>query len=525
MAEVQEAYYAGDFAEAKSAAVGIVDVVDGDYRPTQSGFDASSAALIDLEMAVVELASGRPASAIERADLASRKYQAMLEKYVGANFLVTLRNELLSKQLIANLGGDLTRTRYIGNDWEHVMSRVLIALSALAQGDLEGAKGIGNEVGDLCQGWLEAWQAESRALEEGDSGKRPSADEFLMTGIGFLVQGVVVEAQSKQPGRAEPEYEQALKFEQRTIDKTGPLFDLDAGIGAQLQRAQQGRLSSAKTGRVWVFCLTDELVWLVPHQLRGSAAIENAINITLQVAGVRRGTQAPAIKNLEIGLPQARAPELGSVGLEVDGEPWPLRVVTDLQPVVKASYDRTKFGRIIRAVALRLAKDGLAEAAKAIADGNRSEEQFVRFLAEGLQLLWSTAERPDTRSWRLLPRRVRLARLELPPGRHRLSIRATDVDHESRARATERSIDLDVRAGQDSFVVTMLPNASTPTAIFWATETGEAWVVPPGASERVEVHDRGLAPRHDRDLGQITDQTRRLGDSGVGFLFPPGSSR
>lgn len=81
----------------------------------------------------------------------------------------------------------------------------------------------------------------------------------------------------------------------------------------------------------------------------------------------------------------------------------------------------------------------------------KDAEGWGRALAVLFNLGSALLEQADTRSWQLLPDRLRLIRLELPPGEHALTLEVTS------SRGTTRRIDLgtvQVRAGDISVVAT-----------------------------------------------------------------------
>jgi hypothetical protein len=104
MAEVESAYRAGQYERAKVATAPVLEVGDGAYRPALGAFTPSTAALIDLEMAVLDLAAGQPVCAAARAELASRQFAAMLEAYKSDDFVAEV-----GKQVDSLIEPDLTR--------------------------------------------------------------------------------------------------------------------------------------------------------------------------------------------------------------------------------------------------------------------------------------------------------------------------------------------------------------------------------------------------------------------------------
>lgn len=111
---------------------------------------------------------------------------------------------------------------------------------------------------------------------------------------------------------------------------------------------------------------------------------------------------------------------LGQPSLRVNGREQPLDTVTDLAAAVRAEYEEVK-PRILAAALTRMAaRAGAAEGARA-AGGTNSDDLsvIVALLAESALV---ALDKPDTRSWTLLPGRVLAARLPVEPGQHSVEV-------------------------------------------------------------------------------------------------------
>jgi hypothetical protein len=105
----------------------------------------------------------------------------------------------------------------------------------------------------------------------------------------------------------------------------------------------------------------------------------------------------------------------------VDGEEQPLDMVADLDAAVRTEYDAARPAILAAALSRMAARAAVAEGARAAGSAQSDAlGAVVAILAESALV---TLDRPDTRSWTLLPARVLVARMALPPGTHTVDVR------------------------------------------------------------------------------------------------------
>lgn len=106
------------------------------------------------------------------------------------------------------------------------------------------------------------------------------------------------------------------------------------------------------------------------------------------------------------------------------GDPCPVFALADVTDGVAADFDAARGGILARAVLRAAAKYALVRAAKSeVSEKDETAGRIVGIVANaGTALL----EQADTRSWHLLPDRMIIARLRLPPGEHRLRLTFSD---------------------------------------------------------------------------------------------------
>ena len=105
--------------------------------------------------------------------------------------------------------------------------------------------------------------------------------------------------------------------------------------------------------------------------------------------------------------------------MRIDGEPAQARVVDDIGAEIRREYERIK-PRIIAAALTRMA------ARAAASEGVRAASSDTGGWASLIAILFESAlvalDKPDTRSWTLLPDQVAVARVVVPPGEHAVEV-------------------------------------------------------------------------------------------------------
>ncbi|MEE9385083.1 MAG: hypothetical protein V3V08_16885 [Nannocystaceae bacterium] len=109
--------------------------------------------------------------------------------------------------------------------------------------------------------------------------------------------------------------------------------------------------------------------------------------------------------------------------VSVDGKQIPLELTTDLAAEVRREYDALKPKIIGAALTRMIARAAAAEGARAAGNqagkGNGVVGLLAALAVEGTMV---ALDKPDTRSWTLLPGRVLIARVAVPPGAHRVEV-------------------------------------------------------------------------------------------------------
>lgn len=130
--------------------------------------------------------------------------------------------------------------------------------------------------------------------------------------------------------------------------------------------------------------------------------------------------------------------------LLVDGVEWPLELATNLDAEIVREYAALKPKIIGAAISRMIVRAAVAEGARAA--GNQAKDGagaivglLAALAAEGAMV---AADKPDTRSWTLLPAFVFVARVPVAPGQHRLAVTAMGSGGRE-----HRDITVDVKPG------------------------------------------------------------------------------
>lgn len=111
---------------------------------------------------------------------------------------------------------------------------------------------------------------------------------------------------------------------------------------------------------------------------------------------------------------------LGAPSVLLDGRELAVEEIADLGAAVREEYEEMKPKILAAALARMAVRAGVAEGVRA--GGKQQSDLLGDLLALFIEGVLVAADRPDTRSWTMLPARVLAARVALPPGAHALEV-------------------------------------------------------------------------------------------------------
>jgi hypothetical protein len=188
----------------------------------------------------------------------------------------------------------------------------------------------------------------------------------------------------------------------------------------------------------------------VPHKAPARIPVGAAIGIagslfTGNADWLTRGVAKVVVYPELVDSPSRLGPPI----VHVDGAPVVVEGLVDLGAIVRREYDDMR-PKIVAAALTRLAsRAAVAEGVRAA--GNQESGALGAVLAVAVEGAMVALDKPDTRSWTMMPARVLVARVPVTPGAH-----TVEVDFEG-APGVRRVASVDVAAGSFGAVVVTEP--------------------------------------------------------------------
>jgi len=404
MRDARAAFHGGDLVAAEKAL----------ERQRAAGGDAD---VLDLDTAMVALATGRPAEAERLLRRVRDRFDHLEQADAGETALTLL--------------GDDTARAYPGEDHEKVLVRALLALADLAHD------------GDDAEAYsLQVIEEQQRivAAAARDDGTNPKA-AYPQVALAPYLRGVLREATHRDYDDAARNFHLVASWQPEFT--AGPTHHDRAAAGVHSRRGN---------GVVHVFALVGQgpfkaEVVEMPSSL--SVAIAGEL-----LAGPLGSPLPPTIA--PITVPRIVAVPSGVAGLRVRAGEWQAgrtETLTDVSALAIRQQEAVHPGIVARAVARRTLKKGTIFGVQQGLGLSRGSLSAVALDVAGVA--WEAAERADTRCWSTLPATIQACRVELPAGRHTLALEAVDRGQRPCGRPATAAID--VADGRDTFIVVHVP--------------------------------------------------------------------
>lgn len=378
---------------------------------------SSSDMLLNLERGALLRSAGRYDESLRALQLADEVVQGWEDGY-------RKRAEKYLENTLAVLSTDRVRS-YEGQDYEKVMLTTLMALDRIAVGDWETARVDIRRTHEREDLIAEVREKELDALKEkakNDGVGTGSTQELggypveifddpavrelrngYQNALSHYLAGFIYEALG-EGGLAAPGYRKALE-----IRPEHPVL-------RESLRGLDHRLAAAGSSRGGTDVLVVIEAGVVPKRV--------AQPVVMPI--FYRRSRMPVNFALPRIVPSS---DKALHTLTIGGKSYPLRPVVDFGAMARRSLKDEMPGMMLRS-ALRLAVQGaFTEAASRAANvsmqrnPNDSKTLMVGVAAELTKLAFvATQQQIDDRMWRLLPERIYLARLRLPPGEHEVLI-------------------------------------------------------------------------------------------------------
>ena len=412
LAKVRDEFVTGNLAGAESA-------IDDGMR------HRADRDVLQLDKSIVQLCSGKPLEA----ERSLREMRDRFDEREGA---------LAHGQALSMLSDAQAKT-YAGEDYEKVLIRAFLCLANLM-----------GDGGDALAYSLQVTEKQQRIIETGadKNGENPKAG-YQHVALGPYLHGAVRE-------RSHADYDD-LERACVAVCSWQPEF----AYGAQdLERARTGRHSAPGNGVVYVVAL----VGVGPHK-EEVEEIPSTVSLLIAdriLSAVGDQTLPPTIAPVKVPKLVVTPHEVGSVGVAVDGRPQgATSTITDIGRMAVAQHEAVYPRIVAEAIVRRIVKKGVIYGTKTALGVDKHSWESLLFDVAGV--VWEATESADTRCWGLLPDKIQVLRIELPAGRHALTLQSLGASGYPLGRPATREIE--VVDGRSTFVLANFPYGNLVGAI------------------------------------------------------------
>lgn len=380
----------------------------------------------ELDLAIVELASGDPNSA-------ERRLRRLRDKFDRSPKLEA------AKEMIS-MASDDTALTYRPWGYEEVLIRSMLSVCSLAHDQI-----------DAESYTLQAMAKQSQLARESEERGLLKANEIYQP-IAFApyLRGILREATHRN-------YDDAARAYQLVSDVEPDFLP----IGSDIKRVSFGTHSEPEHGVVYVIACTGRGPVLEETEAPTTTAAMQIASMILQETqaeydeeGNKKTISLPNLATVKV--PQVSLPpsNVARIGVEVDGRPvGATATITDIEQLATRQIEAEMPWTIARAVVRRATKEiAVAKASDSLGlDGVQGS--LFRFAAS---TMWSGMEHADTRCWSLLPREIQVLRLELPAGSHELELSTLGWSDE--VYRTSSPMHVNVVNGKNQYIIAIAPD-------------------------------------------------------------------
>ncbi len=392
----------------------------------------------ELDMAVIELATGSPSAA-------ERRLRAMRDRFDTA-----AKTNPLSQAAAVLTDDNATRFRPAG--YEEVMIRTMLAICSLA----------GDQV-DAESYTLQATNRQSKLAAKANKRGLDGGNIYQPIAIAPYLRGVLREA-------THHDYDDASRYYQ-LASTVQPNFTAAA---TDIARSNSGTHSAKGNGVLYVIScvgrgpvLQETVAPTTTATLAiASSVLNSATNQTSDEEEKENGPETdqsdpeevPALPNIaSVKVPEVVIPEspVASVGIFVNGEPTGrTETLTNVAELAIRQNQAEMPWTIARAIIRRVTKE---TAVASIGDAMGLEGTAGSLFHFATASAWSGMEKADTRCWGLLPREIQVLRTELPAGSHQVQVVPLGCQNGLLSNGTQQSIT--ISNGRNQYMIVIAPTA------------------------------------------------------------------
>ena len=390
----------------------------------------------ELDMAVIELATGSPSAA-------ERRLRAMRDRFDTA-----AKINPFSETAAVLTDDNAKRFRPAG--YEEVMIRTMLAICSLA----------GDQV-DAESYTLQAINRQSKLAAKANKQGLDGGKIYQPIAIAPYLRGVLREA-------THHDYDDASRYYQ-LASTVQPDFTAAA---TDIARSKSGTHSAKGNGVLYVIScvgrgpvLQETIAPTTTATLAiASSVLNSATNQTSDDEAKENGTdqsdpeEVPALPNIaSVKVPEVVIPEspVASVGIFVNGEPiGKTETLTNVAELAIRQNQAEMPWTIARAIVRRVTKEA---AVASIGDAMGLEGTAGSLFHFATASAWSGMEKADTRCWGLLPREIQVLRTELPAGSHQVQVVPLGCQNGLLSNGIQQPIT--IINGRNQYMIVMAPSA------------------------------------------------------------------
>lgn len=340
--------------------------------------------VLKLDLAMVELASGRP----QDAERLLRGVRDRFDDYEQKSLAEGAASLITDDRTIA----------YQGEDYEKVLIRAMLALSNLM-----------TDGGDASAYALQVTEKQSQIAEklaDSEIDVQLRSQAYKQVALGPYIRAMIAE---ESPLTLDDAVRARVQ-----VANWAPDFP---AAKSDLQRAQHEAPIPAGHGVLYVFTLVGK--GPVKEQVNAEATQASLLVADRIISAVSPRGLPPTLAPVPIPKVRTVSSRTDAVAVEVEGKPQGKTATLVDVNVMANLQQEARYPEILgRAVARRVLKKGAIYAVKEVTDAQPNSLPSLALNVVGIA--WEAAEQADLRCWSMLPGRIQVLRLTLPAGDHQV---------------------------------------------------------------------------------------------------------
>ncbi len=395
--------------------------------------------VLKLDLAMVELASGRPQEAEKLLREVRNHFDDYEQKNVGES--------------AASMVTDDRQIAYAGEDYEKVLIRAMLALSNLMTDGVDAsayALQVTEKQGQIAE-----------KLADKDIDVQLRSEAYKQVALGPYIRAMIAEESPLTLDDAVRARVQVASF--------APDFPQ---AKSDLQRAQHEVPIPPGHGVLYVFSLVGR--GPIKEQVNAEATQASLLIADRIVSAVSPRGLPPTLA--PVPIPKVITPSSPTDAIKVNIEGRPMgktATIVDVSMMANLQQE-ARYPEILgRAVARRVLKKGAIYAVKEVTDADPNSLPSLALNVVGIA--WEASEQADLRCWGLLPARIQVLRVTLPEGDHQVTLQPA-----SRAGGDigiAASTTVGIQSGRNTYLMGYFPEAQLVGELLTNTSAGATVVV------------------------------------------------